>query len=188
MAGGKPNKFTKEMQDRIIAWVELNGLYPQPCGATVRSLCEACGFSDESWKRWTEDVRNVEFVARLACAREKFAATVEVDVVNALVKAAKGVDFTHIKEEAKADVITDYDPETGKKLRTRTGELKTVKASRISQYYPPNVEAAKFLLSNIASDRWRMKQEIAQSGSVENRIIVESEEQKEKLENIGDAV
>ena len=37
----KRMKFTKEMQDRIIKWVELNGLYPQPCGATVQSLCEA---------------------------------------------------------------------------------------------------------------------------------------------------
>jgi hypothetical protein len=156
-------KFTKEMQDRIIKWVELNGLYPQPCGATVQELCKACGFSDETYSRWTSSEKNVEFVERLTRAREKFASTVEVGVVNSLVKAAKGVDFTRIKEEAKADKVTEY-YENGKKKREYTGELKTVKAVRETVYYPPNVEAAKFVLTNIAPERWKAKQEVTHQG------------------------
>ncbi len=33
------------------AWVEKNGLHPQPCGATLRSFCKAMGISDETFRR-----------------------------------------------------------------------------------------------------------------------------------------
>lgn len=157
-------KFTKEMQDRIIAWVEVNGLYPQPCGATIVELCKHCGIHEVTFERWRDGEKNAEFVNRLARARDKFASTVEIGVVNALVKAAKGVDFTRIKEEARAGKVTEYDPKTGKKLSERTGELMTVKAFRETMYYPPNVDAAKFVLTNIAPERWKLKQEITHQG------------------------
>ena len=36
------------------AWVERNGLHPQPCGATIREFCKAMGISDENFRRWQE--------------------------------------------------------------------------------------------------------------------------------------
>ena len=150
-------KFTKEMQDRIIAFVELNGLYPQPCGATIASLCEACGFSRDIWEIWREDS---VFSASLSRAREKFAQKTELRIVNSLVKAAEGVDYTKETNEATAQVVTEYDPKTGKKIKSyTTDKLVPKKAKRENIYYPPNVDAAKFVLTNIAPDRWKNKQE-----------------------------
>lgn len=150
-------KFTKEMQDRIVKWVELNGLYPQPCGATVQSLCEACGFSDTTFERWTSNPKNVAFVERLSRARAKFAATVEVSVVNSLVRCAKGAEIKHVKEKAKAEHIKITYPDG--RTEERLGELKTVEAFRDVYSAPGDVKAAQFLLTNIAPDRWKMKQE-----------------------------
>lgn len=151
-------KLTKEMLDRIKAFVELNGLYPQPCGATVQSLCQACGFSDESYRRWSRSVGFVEIINR---AQEVFAAKTEMTLVNALVKAAQGVDYTREKSEATAQKVVEYDPKTGKKVKEyTTDKLVPKKASRETLYYPPNVEAAKFVLSNIAAGRWRLKQDV----------------------------
>ena len=116
-------KFTKEMQDRIIKWVELNGLYPQPCGATLQSLCEACGIGWDSFKRWE---KKADFAERLSRARAKFAATVEVSIVNSLVRNAQGCDIKKVREKAKAEKIEITRPDGTKELRI--GELKTVEA------------------------------------------------------------
>ena len=147
-------KFTKEMQDRIIKWVELNGLYPQPCGATLQSLCEACGISDFTFRKWE---KNSAFSARLSRARAKFAATVEVSIVNSLVRSAQGVETKHIKEKARAETIEITHPDGTKEKRL--GELKTVEAFRDVYTSPGDVKAAQFLLTNIAPDRWKLKQE-----------------------------
>ena len=155
-------KLTKEMMERIEKWVEINGLYPQPCGATVQALCQACGFSDESYRRWSA---NVDFVEMLNRARAKFSATTEITLVNALVKAAAGVDYTKETNEATAQVVTEYDPKTGKKVKSyTTDQLVPKKAKRENIYFPPNVDAAKFVLSNLAPDRWRLKQEVTHQG------------------------
>ena len=150
-------KFTKEMQDRIIRWVELNGLYPQPCGATVQSLCEACGISDTTFERWQSSPKNVAFVERLSRARAKFAATVEVSIVNSLVRNAKGCDIKRVKEKAKAEKI-EITREDGSK-EIRIGELKTVEAFRETYSAPGDTKAAQFLLTNLAPERWKLKQE-----------------------------
>ena len=147
-------KFTKEMQDRIVKWVELNGLYPQPCGATLQSLCDACGISWDSFKKWEQ---KPDFSERLSRARAKFSATVEVDIVNSLVKSAKGPRIERIKEKAKAERIVETDKDGNK--TERIGELKTVEAYRETYSAPGDVKAAQFLLTNIAPDRWKLKQE-----------------------------
>ena len=84
------------------AWVERNGLHPQPCGATIKDFCSALGISFLTYQRWQE---NENFVNALTRAREKFRATTIVEVENALVKAARGVDFTKEKTEAKAEKV-----------------------------------------------------------------------------------
>ena len=144
------------------AWVERNGLHPQPCGATIREFCKAMGISDETFRRWQE---NVEFVDALTRAREKFRATTIVEVENALVKAALGVDFTKEKTEAKAEKVVEYDPKTGKKVKEYMGDAKVVKATRETMYYPPDIKAAIFVLTNMAPDTWKQKQETTLQGN-----------------------
>ncbi len=165
LQNAKIMKLTKEMIERIEKWVELNGLYPQPCGATIQALCRECGFSDETFRRWSA---NVAFVDMLSRAREKFAATTEITLVNALVRAAAGVDYTREKQEATAQKVVEFDPKTGKKVKEYTTEtLVPKKATRENIYFPPNVEAAKFVLSNLAPERWRLKQEVTHQGGGE---------------------
>ena len=143
------------------AWVEKNGLHPQPCGATIKDFCTAMGITFLTYQRWQE---NENFVNALNRARDVFRVTTVREVENALVKAARGVDFTKIKEEAKAEVVREYDPVTGKKVKEYTGELKTIKAVRETMYYPPDVKAAIFVLTNMAPDDWKQKQETTLQG------------------------
>ena len=147
-------KFTKEMQDRIIKWVELNGLYPQPCGATLQSLCEACSIDWKTFKKWEQ---KSDFSERLSCARAKFAATVEVSIVNSLVRNAQGCDIKKVREKARAEKIEIIRPDGTKELRI--GELKTVEAYRETYSAPGDTKAAQFLLTNLAPERWKLKQE-----------------------------
>lgn len=147
-------KFTKEMQDRIIAWVELNGLYPQPCGGTLQALCAACGITWDTFKKWE---KKSDFSERLSRAREKFASSLVLDLENALVRAAKGAEIKHTKEKAKADRIEIVHKDGSKE--TRTGDLKTVEAFRDTYIGAPDVRALQFALSNLAPDKWKLKQE-----------------------------
>ena len=62
------------------AWVERNGLHPQPCGATLREFCKAMGITWDTYKKWCE---NPDFSDALTRAREKFRATTIVEVENA---------------------------------------------------------------------------------------------------------
>lgn len=136
------------------SWVEQNGLHPQACGATIRMFCEAMGIKERTYYRWQA---NDAFVSALTRAREKFKVTTVRDVENALVKAAKGVDFVHIREEKRAQKVKEYD-EKGRKVKEYDGAPVIVKSFRESIYYPPNVQAAQFVLTNMAGDKWKQKQ------------------------------
>lgn len=165
-------------------WVEQHGLHPQACGASIRDFCKAMGISDESWRRWQ---KKVEFVDAIARARERYATRVVRDVENALVKAALGLDAEVTKEKAKAfdDVVREYDPVTGKLIREhKTKKLVTIEAVREHRYYPPNVEAAKFVLSNLDGEHWKIKQDVNATGTMKERVvIVENEDQARRLED-----
>ena len=142
------------------AWVEQHGLHPQPCGASVDSFCKAMGIDPRTYNRWRE---LPEVSDALTAAREKYAAKIVFDVENALVKAALGIDAEVTKEKAKAfdDVVREYDPATGHLVReTKTKKLVTVEATRERRYYPPDIKAAQFVLTNMAAGTWRQKQEI----------------------------
>lgn len=155
-------KLTKEMQDDIMAWVEKNGLFPQRCGAPIADLCRQFGFSRDAFELWR---KKSAFSVELHRAQEVFAAQTEVNIVNALVRAAGGVDFTREKQEATAQKVVEYDPKTGKKIKEyTTDKLVAKKATKETIYYPPNVDAVRFLLTNLAADRWRLKQEVTHQG------------------------
>ena len=163
------------------AWVEKNGLHPQPCGATVKMFCEAMGITRRTYERWQA---NDAFVAALTRAREYFRVTTVRDVENALVKAAKGVDFVHIKEEKKAQKVKEYD-DKGRKIKEYDGPPVVVKSMRETIYYPPDVKAAQFVLTNMAGDKWKNKQETAITTPDGIVLHYDQPEQKAILENLG---
>ena len=167
-------KLTPTKIKECAAWVEKHGLHPQPCGASVQDFCKAMGISDETHRRW---MRKVEFVEAVNAARDRYASRIVFDVENALVKAALGLDAEETKEKAKAvdDVIREYDPATGNLVREhKTKKLVTMEATRTRRYYPPDVKAAQFILTNMAAGTWRQKQDLnlgAQQGtSIEIKV------------------
>ena len=165
------------------AWVEVNGLYPQRCGASIRQFCDAMGIAFITYQRWQA---NENFVTAITHAREVFQQNTVHEVVNALVKAARGVDFVKKKDEGRPQVVKEYDPETGKKIKEYTTEkIVTVKSLRETVYYPPDVNAAKFLLTNMDPENWKNKQDNVTDvnfGFEEPPVIVFREPEKEKGE------
>ncbi len=164
------------------AWVEQNGLYPQACGSPVKDFCEAMGIDDATYRRW---LQKAEFAEAITRARELFHTNTVRDVENALVKAAKGVDFVHIREEKKAQKVKEYD-EKGRKIKEYDGQPIVVKSMRETVYYPPDVRAAQFVLSNMAPDKWRQKQETVVSTPEGVTLHYDKPEQKELLETLGE--
>lgn len=164
------------------AWVEQHGLYPQACGASVDDFCKAMGIDPRTYNRWSKLPEMSEAIAQ---ARDKYAATVVRDVENALVKAALGLDAEVTKEKAKAfdDVVREFDPVTGNLIREhKTKKLVTIEATRERRYFPPSVEAAKFVLSNLNGERWKIKQDVNATGSLKERVVwVENEDQAKRL-------
>ena len=153
-------KLTPAKIKECAAWVEQHGLHPQPCGASVGDFCKAMGIDPRTYNRWS---KLPEMSETLNAARDKFAAKIVFDVENALVKAALGLDAEETREKAKAvdDVIREYDPATGNLVREhKTKKLVTMEATRTRRYYPPDVKAAQFILTNMAAGTWRQKQDL----------------------------
>ena len=167
-------KLTPTKIKECAQWVEKHGLHPQPCGASVGDFCRAMGIGERTAYRW---FKSAEMADALNAARDKYAARIVFDVENALVKAALGMDAEVTKEKAKAidDVIREYDPATGRLVREhKTKKLVTMEATRERRYYPPDVKAAQFILTNMAAGTWRQKQDLnvgAQQGtSIEIKV------------------
>ena len=180
-------KLSKEKIRECAAWVEENGLYPQRCGASVKLFCEAMGISFITYKRWQE---NVNFVDAITHAREVFQQRTVQEVANALVKAAKGYEFVKTKTEGKPQVVTEYDPSTGKKVKTyQTDKIIPVKSTREVIQVEPSVAAATFLLTNMDPENWKNKKDTTADlnlGFEEAPVIVFSDSPSEPP--AGDAV
>ena len=151
-------KLTVEMKERIREFVELNGLYPQPCGSPLKDLCKSVGVTWDTFKKWEQ---NSDFSEMLTHARATFAQQTEIEVVNAMKKAALGFEYTKETQMATAQRVIEYDPKTGKKVKEYTTEkLVTKGAKRVIMIFPPSVKAGTFLLANLAPERWKQRQEI----------------------------
>lgn len=170
-------KLTPTKIKECAAWVEKHGLHPQACGATIDDFCKAMGIDPRTYNRWS---KMSEMSEALDAARAKFKARTVLDVENALVRAATGIDAEITKEKAKAidDVIREYDPVTGKLIReTKTKKLVTIEAVRERRYFTPDVKAAIFALTNMAPGKWSNTQDVTlgvngtESGGLGIRII-----------------
>lgn len=120
-------------------WVRKNGLIDFG-GATLTDFCKAMGIEDQTYYRWLD---KVEFVEAIKKAKEAFRSTLENDIVKSLANAAKGYEYEQYTTE-----YTDVN-----------GKPKIKKQVKKNIRVEPNVGAAVFLLTNIASDRWKNKQD-----------------------------
>lgn len=93
----------------------------------------------------------------LSAALKRGKEVADVEVENALFKRAIGYRYDEVTKEA------------GKVLDEESGEWKTVmvETKRVTKEVQPDVTAQIFWLKNRRSDKWRDKQEVGHSGSVE---------------------
>ena len=160
-------KYNAAKIAECVAWVEKNGLHPQRCGATLRKFQEARGIDDATYRRW---MQKAEFADALQRAREVFTATTVEEVSNAVAQAARGAEYSIVTEERRRD---------------SDGNLVTIKATRKTFHEKPDMEAAKFLLTNMAGEDWRLKQE--QTIKAEAPVfVVRTEAERKKLEDIAE--
>lgn len=132
-------KYSKDMVQACADWVRKNGLIDFG-GATLTDFCKAMGIEDQTYYRWLD---KVEFVEAIKKAKEAFRSTLENDIVKSLANSAKGYEYEQYTTE-----YTDVN-----------GKPKIKKQVKKNIRVEPNVGAAIFLLTNIAPDRWKNKQD-----------------------------
>lgn len=132
-------KYNKDMIQACTDWVRENGLIDFG-GATLTDFCKAMGIKDQTYYRWLD---KVEFVEAIKKAKEAFRSTLENDIVKSLANSAKGYEYEQYTTE-----YTDVN-----------GKPKIKKQVKKNIRVEPNVGAAIFLLTNIAPDRWKNKQD-----------------------------
>lgn len=132
-------KYNKDMIQACADWVRKNGLIDFG-GATLTDFCKAMGIEDQTYYRWLD---KVEFVEAIKKAKEAFRSTLENDIVKSLANSAKGYEYEQYTTE-----YTDVN-----------GKPKIKKQVKKNIRVEPNVGAAIFLLTNIAPDRWKNKQD-----------------------------
>lgn len=132
-------------------WVRKNGLIDFG-GATLTDFCKAMGIEDQTYYRWLD---KVEFVEAIKKAKILFRDSLEKDIVKSLANAAKGYEYEQYTTE-----YTDVN-----------GKPKIKKQVKKNIRVEPNVGAAIFLLTNIAPDRWKNKQDSTVSVKEDNEPI-----------------
>lgn len=144
-------KYSKDMVQACADWVRKNGLIDFG-GATLTDFCKAMGIEDQTYYRWLD---KVEFVEAIKKAKEAFRSTLENDIVKSLANSAKGYEYEQYTTE-----YTDVN-----------GKPKIKKQVKKNIRVEPNVGAAIFLLTNIAPDRWKNKQDSNVSVKEDNEPI-----------------
>lgn len=132
-------KYSKEMVQACADWVRKNGLIDFG-GASLTDFCKVMGIDDQTYYRW---LTKVEFAEEIKKAKSAFRSTLEKDIVKSLANAAKGYEYEQYTTE-----YTDVN-----------GKPKIKKQVKKNIRVEPNVGAAIFLLTNIAPDRWKNKQD-----------------------------
>lgn len=132
-------KYNKDMVQACADWVRENGLIDHG-GATLTDFCRAMGIDDQTYYRW---IGKVEFAEAIKKAKEAFRESLEKDIVKSLANAAKGYEYDQ--------VTTEYTDVNGKP-RIKKQVKKNVRVE-------PNVGAAIFLLTNLAPERWKNRQQ-----------------------------
>lgn len=149
-------KYSKEMINDCADWVRENGLMDYG-GATLTDFCAHFSFDSQTYYNW---MKKLEFSEAIKKAKNDFKNSLEKDLVMSLAKAAKGYDYEQTMTEW-ADV---------------NGKPKIKKQVKKNIHVEPNVGANIFLLTNIAPDRWKNKQD--------NNVKIEDEGEPIQIEII----
>lgn len=137
-------------------------------GFSQKEAYEKAGVSQTQFYKWMAE--NTEFADMVHKAQDDYRSSrADIEAVErALVESAKGYEV----EDVKTEYISRQDPATGKYVPVISKQVRTAKK------VAPNVEAAKFLLTNRDPDRWKNRVEQHNTGDGLNGII--------KLKYIGD--
>lgn len=150
-------KLTKEMVDRAALWVRMNGLYPQQCGAPVKRLCEFLDIDFKTYQAW---MRKSNFSNAIKKAQQEFRQETVIELVNTMKKCALGYSVTTADSKYKAQVVREYDPKTGKKVKEYTTDKGVkIEETRKETHVQPNVGAGIFLLTNLDPENWKNRRD-----------------------------
>lgn len=161
-------KYSEEMVKRCAEWVREYGLI-ECGGASLISYCAAMAIDTETHRRW---LNKAEYAEAIKNARQAFRDRLEKDIVTSMAQAATGYDYE----------------ETVKEYANRDGSPVIKKWTVTKKRVQANVAAGIFLLTNIAPDRWKNKQNTEHTGQIDTGItfVVENEEQVDKLKRLAE--
>ena len=151
------SKLSAAKIKEMASWVEVNGLYPQPCGAPVSEFCKAMGITRETYRKW---MKREELADALTKARETFRSSTVVEVVNKMKQRALGYNEQLEDKHYKGQVVIEYDPVTGKKVKEYlSGKAVLEKQVTRTVHHPPDVGAGIFLLTNLDPENWKNRRD-----------------------------
>lgn len=161
-------KYSEEMVKRCAEWVSEYGLI-ECGGASLISYCAAMAIDTETHRRW---LNKAEYAEAIKNARQAFRDRLEKDIVTSMAQAATGYDYE----------------ETVKEYANRDGSPVIKKWTVTKKRVQANVAAGIFLLTNIAPERWKNKQNTEHTGQIDTGItfVVENEEQVDKLKRLAE--
>ena len=149
-------KYNKKKIKQCADWVRVNGLYPQQGGAPIKQFCAAMGITRDTYLAW---MKKEEFAEAIEKAQNDYRQETTAELVNALKRRALGFEYVLEKKEGRAQLIKEYDPVTGKKIKEYTTEkVVTHKVVREEVHVSPDTGAAIFLLTNVDPDNWKNRQ------------------------------
>lgn len=132
-------KYNKDIVKEMCDWVRDNGLIEYG-GARLTDFLNQFRIDDMTYYRW---LKLSEFSEAIKKAKEEYRAKCENTTVKALFTAANGYEYEQ--------TTTEYMDVNGKP-RIKKQTKKNVRVE-------PNVGAAIFLLTNIAPERWKNRQD-----------------------------
>ena len=136
-------------------WLEPEGLTLLESwardGLTDEQIAHNMGIKRQTiydWKKKYSDISD---------ALKKGKEVIDIQVENALLKRALGYQYDEVTKESD----TVLDPDTGRPVKVM------VETKRVTKEVQPDTTAQIFWLKNRRPDKWRDKQEVGHSGSVE---------------------
>lgn len=156
----------KEMTEMCSKWVAENGLMEHG-GARLKDFCAHFGIDSQTYYRWLE---NADFADAIKKGKEYFKNGLERNVVSSLARSAIGYEYEQVSSEYYME---------GKKKKLKKEVRKNVRVE-------PNVGAGIFLLTNLAPDRWKNKQNTEHSGEVSTglTVVVNNKEEADLIDKL----
>lgn len=148
-------KLTTEKIAECAQWVAENGL-GEYGGALIKEFCEEFGIDRTTYYEW---LKNPTFSTSIQKAKQAFKDNLEKSIVVSLVKAARGYTY----EKTKTELGTD-----------KNGQVVIKKKTSEKVQVAPNIGAAVFLLTNLAGEQWKNKQNSEVTANVRGEIETEN--------------